>query len=376
MPLFLLTWPAEHQAFCRTLRLRSLLCFQGFMTPAFNDYFESLSFSLWCVWKKLNEKPAAQSCFDLRLFDLVFKALPSTDHLQLVTLLLLIIILSPSGFLLCPKHCVLFRTNNVTWQRAAAPTLFSSGCQHRAEAHTCAGGDHVDKWADVSCPGRTTSPVCELMSQHKSQTQCLGATNTWIFPAQKCVYTRERHCVARLQDTRGPCHHGCWADLRGHHSSAGHQTALLSTSQSWTRLLFKTSVLYLSIDGWRDSETPESRRMGTGEMVIHSLEAFWRFLKRGYMSYCSPPSMSITCVLWRGMGGKGHVPRLNVSLMDVSDRSLSDRWKIYQTRLNLKVQVQNLAWEAGYTVRNTISNFSCSCTLCLIIHHYKRQDSR
>lgn len=111
-------------------------------------------------------------------------------------------------------------------------------------------------------------------------------------------------------------------------------------------------------------------------MVIHSLEAFWRFLKRGYMSYCSPPSMSITCVLWRGTGGKKHVPRLNISLMDVSDRSLSDRWKIYQTRLNLKVQVQNLAWEAGYTVRNTISNFSCSCTLCLIIHHYKRQDSR
>lgn len=152
MPLFLLTWPAEHQAFCRTLRLRSLLCFQGFMTPAFNDCFESLSFSLWCVWKKLNEKPAAQSCFDLRLFDLVFKALPSTDHLQLVTLLLLIIILSPSGFLLCPKHCVLFRTNNVTWQRATAPTLFSSGRQHRAESHTCAGGDHVDKWADVSWP--------------------------------------------------------------------------------------------------------------------------------------------------------------------------------------------------------------------------------
>lgn len=50
----------------------------------------------------------------LKLFDLVFEALPSTAHLQLVTLLLLIIILSPSGFLLCPKRHVLFRTNNVT----------------------------------------------------------------------------------------------------------------------------------------------------------------------------------------------------------------------------------------------------------------------
>lgn len=82
------------------------------------------------------------------------------------------------------------------------------------------------------CPGRTTSPVCELMSQHKSQTLCLGATNTWIFPARKCMYAWVGHRVARLQDTRGPCHHGCWADLRGHHSSEGHQTALLSTSQS------------------------------------------------------------------------------------------------------------------------------------------------
>lgn len=174
MPLFLLTWPAEHQAFCRTLRLRSLLCCQGFMTPAFNDYFESRSFSLWCVWKKLNEKPAAQSCFDLRLFDLVFKALLSTDHLQLVTLLLLIIILSPSGFLLCPKHRVLFRTNNVTWQRATAPTLFSPGFHHRAEGCTCAGGDHVAKWRGW-CMIALVGPLLQCVSL--------------------CPSTRVKHCA-------------------------------------------------------------------------------------------------------------------------------------------------------------------------------------
>lgn len=45
----------------------------------------------------------------LKLFDLVFKSL-----IHLVALLLLIIILSSSGVLLCPKHRVLLRTNNLT----------------------------------------------------------------------------------------------------------------------------------------------------------------------------------------------------------------------------------------------------------------------
>lgn len=62
------------------------------------------------------EEAEQETCCSVvfKLFDLVFKALPSTAHLQLVTLLLLIIILSPSGFLLCPKCHALFRTNNVT----------------------------------------------------------------------------------------------------------------------------------------------------------------------------------------------------------------------------------------------------------------------
>lgn len=58
----------------------------------------------------------------LQLSDLDFKSLQSRAHLQLVALLVLIILLSPSGVFLCPKRRVLFRTNNLTWQRAAEPT--------------------------------------------------------------------------------------------------------------------------------------------------------------------------------------------------------------------------------------------------------------
>lgn len=77
----------------------------------------------------------------LQLSDLDFKSLQSRAHLQLVALLVLIILLSPSGVLLCPKRRVLFRTNNLTWQRAAEPTLLSLGCQHRTEPCARAGGD-------------------------------------------------------------------------------------------------------------------------------------------------------------------------------------------------------------------------------------------
>lgn len=110
-----------------------------------------------------------------KLFDLVFKSLRSSTHLQLVALFLLIIILSPSGILLCPKRRVLFRTNNVTWQRAAELALLSLGCQHRAEPYAHSGGDpHVEVEGLVHfCPSVTTGPVCELMPKRRSQTPSL-----------------------------------------------------------------------------------------------------------------------------------------------------------------------------------------------------------
>lgn len=62
------------------------------------------------------EEAECETCYSVmfKLFDLVFKSLRSRAHLQLVALVLLITILSPSGILLSPKGHVLFRTNNVT----------------------------------------------------------------------------------------------------------------------------------------------------------------------------------------------------------------------------------------------------------------------
>lgn len=62
------------------------------------------------------EEAEWETCYSvmMKLFDLVSKFLQSPLHL--VALLLLMIILGPSGVLLCPKHRVLFRTNHLTWQ--------------------------------------------------------------------------------------------------------------------------------------------------------------------------------------------------------------------------------------------------------------------
>lgn len=41
---------------------------------SFHGFLESSGFRTWCIWKKLNEKPAVVSCWN---FDLVFKSLQS-----------------------------------------------------------------------------------------------------------------------------------------------------------------------------------------------------------------------------------------------------------------------------------------------------------
>lgn len=159
----------------------------------------------WLFWKSRLQNMMSleevewEVCYSVmfKLFDLVFKSLRSGAHLRFVVLLLLIIISSPSGVLLCPKRRVLLGMNNVTWQRAAWTDSAVSRLSAQGRAlRLCWRCMWISGGADAFCPGRP-------LVQHVSWYLNIGVkhsawSNQWLYFSwsELCVQGRTWHSWA------------------------------------------------------------------------------------------------------------------------------------------------------------------------------------